>query len=363
MTKLADLERDYQQLLKEHGLQPNVFKATEEEVRQAYANAVSTEIGSLRWGKINVDRILAIINNSTGYQFLVDYLSNKLERTIRRLYPSFDERVLARDFPTGSFNALAHPTPNGILLLLNTGLVRFMTEAAWAMAMSFPNPGEVRKDMYEGWWTSAQHKRQTAETMARLVLSYLLIEKPLCGKEYKPGQGGIWEMYTSYLAMAVFNFVLAHEFAHAIEGHLTSGSAILLSTPVGNLSLIAKNHKQELEADETAALILIVQWSEDAKANPAEKEVLAINSEFVVSGPILFFNLDSLITRVENELFGKKIPQSLTHPPAMERAAAVRKVFYPFGGDSILMMADGVTDWFSKIEKDVVDVVKKMTCP
>lgn len=110
------------------------------------------------------------------------------------------------------------------------------------------------------------------------------------------------------LALATERFVLAHEYAHLLEGHLGTSRERTAN------DWLHRTREQELQADETGALLVLRGLKEEADPMMAQGAIY-----LAVTGPLFFFVIDHLITRVRRELDG--IPHSVRlsgHPTSDE---------------------------------------------
>lgn len=114
-------------------------------------------------------------------------------------------------------------------------------------------------------------------------------------------------------------FVMAHELAHVLLGHIGSGSRVGI---VGGTSeLLGKVSDQEFEADRLAAALVFSDAADEIDATLAELRLSAIR---------LFFELIEIYER------GRFVIQPSSHPPARARWARLR--------------AAALDDWFENLD-------------
>ena len=115
-------------------------------------------------------------------------------------------------------------------------------------------------------------------------------------------------------------FVVAHEYAHIINGDFTNESVadkLLATRTFGTeeLRVIATNHTRELGADALAIAIMFAHFFEKPTTPSAILEI-----ESATTGILLFFRAAELL---ENLLQ----PPTHTHPRAANRYAAIKQVY------------------------------------
>ncbi|RSM81597.1 hypothetical protein DMH04_27350 [Kibdelosporangium aridum] len=322
----GDLRAEYQALLRRKGLSPRRQLSAAE--RQAWLTRLPA-----REREFFAD--LPLTDDSSG---LFDHLTDELRATISAAGLALPTAVLVAEYPHEEFNARARAVPGGTLILLNTGFGLMVYEITKVLGMSvrtFSRSADGSIVIPEE--TQAQRARgQAAEqALANAVLAYLyrggVRNAPTVPIDAESA-GLAWR-----LTHATEKFVLAHEFAHLVEGHL-AGAA-------DDHTWLNRTSEQEFQADETGALLVL------HGADAADVVMLMV----AVSGPMLFFVIDHLITRVRNEIddlpFGVR---DADHPTSDERSAALREMFIRMYGTHVMQLADGLVRWLASREELIV---------
>ncbi|MDX3849307.1 hypothetical protein [Streptomyces sp. AK02-01A] len=281
-----------------------------------------------------------------GAASLYERISSDFRRTLAEADIALPEPVLVAKYPHESFNAQARAVRGGTLILVNAGFSLLVLEMskAFAASLGFFSRDEDGGITVEAATPAVRERRRIAERgMARSVLAYLF--------QGDAAHGGRQPLDADSAAMARLlteateRFVVAHEFAHLLEGHL--------ATPAqrGAGEWLHRTREQEFQADETGMLLLL-RALEDG---PEEQ----LASYLAVAGPLFFFAIDHLITRVRNEI--DDIPQGMRlsdHPGSDERGAALRALLTDIHGPLVLHMADACVQWLSWHEDGIVTAAR-----
>jgi hypothetical protein len=271
-----------------------------------------------------------------------DHIAEDFRRTLRAAGVSLPEPVLVEEYPHAALNAQARATPNGTLILINTGFTALVFEICKAHGLSVRmRSDEEIVQAYHGEDTEDDRRRQRAadSAIASVVLAYLLKGDARFGIRLPLDTGRSAEL-AWLLTESTRRFVIAHEFAHLLEGHLSGPGR------GAEGDWLSRTRTQEFQADRTGALLCL-----RALRDPSDQ----VMTYLTVAGPMLFLAIDHLITRVQNELDG--IPPGLRlsdHPTSDERGAALRSMFQEIYGTSVLQIADACVYWLSWRENDIL---------
>ncbi|ONI92207.1 hypothetical protein ALI22I_05315 [Saccharothrix sp. ALI-22-I] len=121
--------------------------------------------------------------------------------------------------------------------------------------------------------------------------------------------------------------------------------------PSAGHAWLARTREQEFQADQTGALLVLRGLK--ATDDP-------VMTYLAVAGPLVFFVIDHLITRVRKEI--DDIPHGLhmsDHPTSDERGAALRALFTELHGPAVLQIADACVHWLSSREDDIVAAARR----
>ena len=270
-----------------------------------------------------------------------------LQQALHKAGFSLLEAVHVAVYPHESFNAQARAIRGGTLILINTGFTVLVLEIAktFAASMGFFDRDEDGGITVADPTAVEQERKQLAEAaMARSLLAYLLQGDARYGGRqplHMESVGMAWR-----LTDATTRFVIAHELAHLVEGHLATPQ----EREAGRW--LSRTRKQEFQADQTGALLAL-----RALENPTDQ----ILNHFAVAGPLFFFAIDHLISRVRNEI--DDIPQGMRlsdHPGSDERGAALRALFQDIHGPLVLQLADACVHWLAWHEDGIIAATDRL---
>ncbi|MEU3185691.1 hypothetical protein ABZ707_16030 [Streptomyces sp. NPDC006923] len=284
--------------------------------------------------------------HASGAADLYARISSDFQHTLAEAGIPLPEPVLVTTYPHESFNARARAVHGGTLILVNAGFSLLVLEMSKAFAASL---GLFTREKDGGITLEAatpavRERRRTAErAMARSVLAYLFQGDAAQGGRQPPHSDSAG--MARALTEATERFVVAHEFAHLLEGHL--------ATPAQHRTgeWLHRTREQEFQADETGLLLLL-----RALADGPDEQIARY---LAVAGPFFFFAIDHLITRVRNEI--DDIPQGMRlsgHPGSDERGAALRGLLTDVHGPVVLQMADACVQWLSWLEDGIVGAAR-----
>ena len=338
------LEDEYAALVRAHGLEPPTDdRSVREKLKELRHLATSAPEEADRRRATEVLQMISLLDRETdgavskrlaesgeraqSYQ-LSDYLEAVKEKLASRgaLLPA---DVYFNVFPTGEFNAVALPAQAGYLCLLNTGLLRLLSNIA--RACCYPVHGNGTTVLL----TRADHAdRQGSATFislavaVRVILNYLsrrTHEHPLPADHNIEPWGGV---YATGIARAMKVFVLAHEMGHVALGHCAQGLLQTLPTPVGELNVLSKSHQQEFGADAWAQEML-------GPTEGAEESFVPL-----AAGGVCFLTVHLMLLQVRDKLTTREANVvHASHPPSTDRIAALRAILQKQFADEDLSSA------------------------
>jgi hypothetical protein len=226
---------------------------------------------------------------------------------------------------TGQLNAVSMRVPGpdgGYLVLFEDEMVRFANElgrvVAWALPRADDSPAgrvslRLSRDAVEQRITADP---ATAAWFTDLVVTYAVTGSlaGAGGQNLPPGYLNVGGM----LSDALEYFVLGHEYAHIILGHLDTAASRQGVLPVAEAEAIAYSWNQELDADWLGMVLSI-----NAGIEHSDMDVL-----FGFAGVSLFFDAIELMDRAVAllETGDENARQLGSHPPAALR----RRRLYDF---------------------------------
>jgi len=250
-----------------------------------------------------------------------------------------EDQVYVGKFPTGDFNAQALRVPGGgYVFLINVGLMMLIydaakvvfSQAAWQAGKRW-TVGSPRTElqMIETAFKADGDSSTTddnahvlsfdaaAKRLQESIRSYVRHSEwhPASDPEHFVIQGRSQTEVLTTLVEAAERFVVAHEFAHAMLGHLENAATALLAVPQGKQPIyeLQKTWMDEIAADANAVILLIFGAPRQLE-NPSERLLF----EMALAGPLFFLAVGGLIEEETAE-------KPRTHPPAVQRRQALRE--------------------------------------
>ena len=318
------LEKEYKALLKKHELVilPHAAPDQVDEYRAALLASGHSEE--------EVEGLIDTLSgDQPGFARMLQELAQEVESDIRAHGATLDEEVFTGEFPTGSLNARIMTCEHGCLVLFNTGLMitTFLILKTMARSFVFSTDGQPPQDI------------PTTQTVVNELLPIL--------HHYHKGDArlapriertvGNQLVILMRLLWATEKFVMAHEYAHLLCGHV--GNAVqheALHTNTGTIEVVSLSHKKELDAD-VAALALLMEtanWSENAS-----------DAQIRIAGPFIFFAIHDMLTRVGEALYDKPAGYSSSHPTTALRIETLRTYVFSKYGEELFKYADLFGAW------------------
>ncbi len=321
MSRSESPQDAYRRLLREHGYAP---PALEEWVKTGHRLSEEARVSANAEGIMNEGAPMsepaalflpgAFIDGTPPMNALIAPLAKELERAAGEWSLAHPRPLHVGVFPTGEFNALATPAGDGVLLLINEGLMYFAYQSMETFGLSTTI---VFGDKHIG---PVMSKDEATGQLADVVYSYLS-KGSSASARHLPMTGGLRGSYVNHLATSIHRFVVAHEYGHAYARHLGSTSTMRLSLPSGELEVINKNWEQELEAD-LVAMRLMVPPSVRKVRRDSGRAVLHLAMALV--GPLAFFQLDMLLEAAERACSGRVDPSCINYSSSLSTARQAR---------------------------------------
>lgn len=224
--------------------------------------------------------------------------------------------VLVAQFPTGTVNAQVTRVSSGFLILVNTGAMMMINKIIKLLFTSVIAKYLGKSGIMNQMVLETIHdylSSGTAQVSSRLlVLPEQLLQA-----------AGIFLSY-------VESFVIAHEYAHIVNGDLNSNLVAPLKTPVGDLDVMPTSWEKEYSADMVAADVILKSYQgiKSKSGRPMDKTELLRLCQ-MLAAPLLFCEIDRLITEVTAVLIGESEEGILSgdHPPAFKRRASIETYY------------------------------------
>jgi hypothetical protein len=287
-------------------------------------------------------------------QPVMDTLARVIDVAIARAGVTSDVETYACVLPTGTINAQARSTANGVLVLVNTGLVMVLFQATQALAHAalFPSAagvgGAVVADPRFG--RALYTDEQIGRAFASVLLAYIL-----CGDSTKaiqlPPLGGVRGQVGDALWQSAQIFTVAHEFGHVLAGHTMAGRTKYLATPGwAGVEVVAKSWDDEFEADRIA--VRLVAGYADGAGDPRAPAVM-------ICGPAIFFAVADAVDRVRTEALGLPVSPDADHPPSAARASRIRDHFSSRFGAENFELADHAVGWLERATEHALHLIAR----
>ena len=359
------LQSLYRQLLKSHNYKP---PSLTEWVKQREATLAQLGISAAE-PEIDAEATHAISIGEPPINQEIGRLANEIEHSASEWQDmSLPCPVLCRAFPGVDFNAIAVPTSEGALLLVNEGLVFLVYHCLeiWARAANLPDCPEVpllsSRDGLDAIVAGFVAYCEGAESWSQ------------AGQRF-PVLDGVRGSLVGRLAESTCRFVVGHEYGHVYAGHVTAGKRGAIELPTGVLDVIPTNWQEEYRADVLAMRLVL----------PPSRRTLDSDDQLLeavvrVSGPMVFFPIAEILgwvssfidchsrgIKVNQEILRKMTDRS-THPPPVLRIEQVRKWADVVGGSHTLEIGEQFLSWLTDCRKSIFskvvgNLVDRKVCP
>jgi hypothetical protein len=263
-------------------------------------------------------------DNRTVFQITYELLKvyqEEVDKWFKFAGYSIDKEILFGQFPVGNFNAQAVQMPSGYLILVKIGLMVLLNKVVKLfMKEMFDSEGDP--------WLLLNDEESEAKTASTalllgVVIDYLTYGDAILVPFVPASVPSIASTLRSYILVYIEEFIVAHEYAHIVNGDLNSNITVPLDTPVGKLDVIPKTWEKEFLADAVAVDVTLKEYKrllsqEDEDGSGRELW------DYMLTAPLTFFAIDELVTEVTAILVGKS-GEEITgdHPPASMRSERI----------------------------------------
>lgn len=275
-----------------------------EAIEESYKKAVLRDLRDIRHPS---DRMLCATS---------DWVEDAIRRSTK-----YDEKFLNNvyvgDFPTGAFNAHVTPVKGGYLVLVNSGAM-VLIRTVYSLLASLRDLNHISADA------------EVVSVMGEVFDSYNRNGDPMYGPLNQAF--GSDAIVATVLTRACDRFMIAHEYAHILAGHLVRQRKRLcsLSTPAGSIKVTEKDYQMELEADLIAYELLIgtdqpnqidTTYFRQIESGDQSELIRALEQAALIVAPLLFLAIDLLTQRVASSFKDPNagFERSKTHPSTVER--------------------------------------------
>jgi hypothetical protein len=304
------------------------------------------------WGKDEIDTQGGLkdltSNTPTPFENPFDYhlvaqATSGLQDTMRHNASYQDaiektDRVVFGTVPTGDVNAKVIKTPHAdaYLALFNNGIFRFtyLLSKVLSQALDFSDDDNafeipstpVNRLVVEGPFLSRR--------LRHLVGAYVISGHPGFSRPYTTGPGPSY--VASRLAKCMVTFLVAHEYAHVIQGDLDHAKSVRSTILGNNVNQILFSQKSEYSADFIALDLM-------TRTKRAEKE-LSILIEWAPTLLLLGLHIVRNGFEVLQTGTEQPDPETKSHPTVPARLAAVLGPLYKSENSGLVQMRERA-DW------------------
>lgn len=366
MTRISArdaLSREYSKLLERHGVvnraHPKVLSPEERESMKVVYRSLVTR------GIVQTEFDEWLRQSAAELDGRIQQIASQVEQVLG-LSGIEIPNVYAAEFPHGSFNARTCAVAGGALVLLNRGLISFLYDASLVIASRIVFAERDRGGIkFINDQTEVDSDGDSAgKRMSEMIYNYLFSQPGLRRPGFElPDRRRF--LIALLITRAAEVFTVAHEYGHIVAGHLN-----LNPIPRGSEEWLERSWAQEMEADHIGGLLLLKSDQQHDSLSERSKPVsgfgeshgpFQLSTDMVTCGPMFFFALDELITRVGREV--EEVPDDYivsTHPPSETRSSALRDLFEQFGEGRSMPFADSLTFIVRGLEDTVVKGVRSM---
>jgi hypothetical protein len=231
-----------------------------------------------------------------------------------------DKRPLLGHLRTGQLNAVSMPVPDsdGYLVVFEDQMVLFLYQignlAAWAVPTDPSNDRSFRLSVPDV-TARIDAVPEIAAWFADIIVSYAVTGT--IGLRYSRNLPPGYARFAGLRNIALLNFVLGHEYAHVIMGHLDKTDARRGVLPVPDHEALVYSWRQEIEADQIGTMLSLNTCMDHDK--------LDFGNAFLGIG--LFLDILDVMDRAVAllETGDENARQLGSHPPAHLRKQRVRE--------------------------------------
>jgi hypothetical protein len=327
-------------------------KALRRESMTQVNGGIAEHLRRAGWGQDEVDAQGGLkdmtSNTPTPFENPFDYhlvaqAASGLQDTMRRnaIYQNAIEksnRVVFGTMPTGDVNAKVIKTPNAdaYLALFNNGLFRFtyLLSKVIGQALDYSEDGKAFEIPRTPVSRLVVERPFLVRRLRHLVGAYVISGHPGFSRPYTTGPGPSY--VASRLAKCMVTFLVAHEYAHVIQGDLEDAKLVRSTILGNNIDQIPFSHKSEYSADFLALDLM-------TRTRRAEKEV-PILIEWAPT--LLFLGLHIVRNGYEVLQTGTEQPdpETKSHPTDPARLAAILGPLYKSENPGLVQMRERA-DW------------------
>ena len=280
------------------------------------------------------------------YQYDLDNNAKLLFDTIKReeeLAFFEPERYYISTFPTKSVNAFIKKSESGFLILLDIGLLDFLSQYTQLLFSLFAKISIERLD-------------ESAQMIAELALCYLTDTPVSEIRDRMPRTLGMSAQIQHDHYHNCMKFIIAHEIGHALGNHFDDSELVPKYTPNGDIEILNMSWAHEYEADIIGLKILL---AESLYAEVYQNKFG--NSKEAIASIMIFFSVDLILRKLYSFVKGNRedVVFNDTHPPSEYRIKNIENYLNSTNLKDKLQSSKGMLAWNSHLLNKVLEKVNQ----
>jgi hypothetical protein len=286
----------------------------------------------------------------SGYppQRIVESISDSIEEILDSDGITIPDQYFVGAYPSPDVASFVVSIPEGLLILVNAGMLMVLYEMAKAISSSFV-PADTRAEEIPG-------HQAPQRNMATIIAAYLRggDANPLPSLPIPSGDGLV---IVSHLVENAERFAVAHEYSHLLAGHDGAGCAPFsnglpwpqIEEKIG--TRVSVQWRREFEADAVAAMITL----------PPRLKAGGLEAALAVASPFFFFAVDDMIRICKAACAGlPPTAKTESHPSSGDRANVIRLTFGSLTNEPVdTSIGDQLLSYFASQVDSVAELVKR----
>jgi len=305
-------------------------------------------------------------NKPHNLDILLRQMALQCERFYRTAGSELDFDYYLGEFFTGEINAAATLAPSGYFFLINTGLrdviFKFCKSFIWSSEFVYMHTHQAC-ELPPGYDPQSYTFSSIADYLGDTIYIYLRkLPQDLLARLVMPANENAALLF-AYSDTHAVSFVIMHEMAHAILGHLNRDNMRRVFPDDNSVMIYRQSQQQEHEADWLAASALHACESTGSRHYTPDESRFAswrLNSIFLV-----LLCLDILEESVE-VLSGSSAPvEKRTHPYPLVRIRVIQELFEDQWGQHLVEafpVLEATLSWYEKIRPRVSHRIAEISC-
>ena len=305
-------------------------------------------------------------NGPHNPDIMLRQMALQCERFYQTVGVELDFDYYLGEFFTGEINAAATLAPSGYFFLINNGLrdviFKFCKSFIWSSEFVYMHTHQ-KCELPPGYDPQSYTFSSIADYLGDTIYIYLRkLPQDLLTKLVIPANENASLLF-AYGDTHAVSFVIMHEMAHAILGHLNQDNMRHVLPDDNSVMIYNQSQQQEYEADWLAASALHACESTGSRYYTPDESRLA--SWRLNSICLVMLCLD-LVEEGAEVLSGSSAPvEKRTHPYALMRIRAILKLFeHQWEQDPVeaFPVLETTLSWYEKIKPRVSHRLAELSC-